>query len=68
MSPVYDTPITLSELGSSDHNMVLLRPTHGHSLVKGSTVRVTTRCMSSDNTEQSKILSNVECRQMGAYV
>ena len=49
MSPVYDTPITLSELGSSDHNMVLLRPTHGHSLVKGSTVRVTIRCMSSEN-------------------
>ena len=43
MSPVYDTPITLSELGSSDHNMVLLRPTHGHSLVKGSTARVTIR-------------------------
>ena len=29
--------------------MVLLRPTHRHSLVKGSTVRVTIRCMSSDN-------------------
>ena len=41
MSPVYDTPITLSELGSSDHNMVLLRPTHVHSLVKGSTLVLT---------------------------
>ena len=40
MSPVYDAPIrpTLSELGSSDHNIVLLRPTHGHSLEKGSPV------------------------------
>ena len=49
MSPVYDAPITLSELGSPDHNIVLLRPTHGHSLEKGSTARVTIICMSSDN-------------------
>ena len=65
MSPVYDTPITLSELGSSDHNMVLLRPTHGHSLVKGSTVRVTIRCMSSDNRAKfSAMLSAVRWETM----
>ena len=65
MSPVYDTPITLSELGSSDHNMVLLRPTHGHSLVKGSTVRVTIRCMSSDNRAKfSSMLSAVRWETM----
>ena len=34
MSPVYDAPITLSELRSSDHNIVLLMPTHGHSFRK----------------------------------
>ena len=60
MSPVYDAPITLSELGSSDHNIVLLRPTHGHSLEKGSTVRVTITCMSSDNRANfSTMLSTV---------
>ena len=65
MSPVYDTPITLSELGSSDHNMVLLRPTHGHSLVKGSTVRVTIRCMSSENRAKcSAMLSAVRWETM----
>ena len=65
MSPVYDTPITLSELGSSDHNMVLLRSTHGHSLVKGSTVRVTIRCMSSDNRAKfSAMLSAVRWETM----
>ena len=65
MSPVYDTPITISELGSSDHNMVLLRPTRGHRLVKGSTVRVTIRCMSSDNRAKlSAMLSAVRWETM----
>ena len=66
MSPEYDTPITLSELGSSDHhNMVLLRPTRGHRLVKGSTVRVTIRCMSSDNRAKlSAMLSAVRWETM----
>ena len=65
MSPVYDTPITLSELGSSDHNMVLLRPTHGHSLGKGSTVRFTIRCMSSENRAKfSAMLSAVRWETM----
>ena len=62
VSPVYDTPITLSKLGSSDHNMVLLRPTHGHSLVKGSTVRVTIRCMSSENRA---LVSNNDAEMQG---
>ena len=59
MSPVYDAPITLSELGSSDHNIVLLRPTHGHSLEKGSPVRVTIRCMSSDNRAKFSAMLSV---------
>ena len=65
MSPVYDAPITLYELGSSDHNIVLLRPTHGHSLEKGSPVRVTIRCMSSDNRAKfSAMLSAVRWETM----
>ena len=65
MSPVYDEPITLSELGSSDHNIVLLRPTRGHSLEKGSLVRVTIRCMSSDNRAKfSAMLSVVKWETM----
>ena len=59
MSPVYDAPITLSELGSSDHNIMLLRPTHGHSLDKGSPVRVTIRCMSSDNRAKFSVMLGV---------
>ena len=65
MSPVYDAPITLSELGSSDHNIVLLKPTHGQFLEKGSPVRVTIRCMSSDNRAKfSAMLSVVKWETM----
>ena len=68
MSPVYDAPITLSELGSSDHNIVLLRSTHGHYLEKGSPVRVTIRCMSSDNRAKfSAMLSAVRWRLCLGY-
>ena len=52
-------------LGSSDHNIVLLRPTHGHSLEKGSPDRVTIRCMSSDNRATfSAMLSAVRWETM----
>ena len=49
MSPVYEVPVILSELGSSDHNMVFFKPTLYHSLDKGSKVRVAIRCFNSDN-------------------
>ena len=49
MSTVYEVPVILSELGSSDHNMVFFKPTHYHSLDKGSKVRVAIRCFNSDN-------------------
>ena len=45
---VYDSPIILSELGSSDHNIVLLKPCYGNALDTGSRLRVTTRNMSSE--------------------
>ena len=49
MSPVYDVPVILYELGSSDHNIVFFKPKLYHYLDKGSKVRVAIRCFNSDN-------------------
>ena len=49
MSLVYAKPIILSELGTSDHNMVFIKPNNESIIDTGSIVRVTVRCMNSDN-------------------
>ena len=51
---VYDSPIILSELGSSDHNIVLLKPCYSNALNTGSRLRVTTRNMSSEKKLDSQ--------------
>ena len=43
MSTVYDRPVTLSKLGSSDHNMVLVLPTDHSPLCTGSIQRTKIR-------------------------
>ena len=43
MDKLYMSPITLSELGKSDHNMVLLKPGGSLPCSTGSVMRVTTR-------------------------
>ena len=45
MDTLYMSPITLSELGKSDHNMVLLKPGGSLPCSTGSVMRVTTRAM-----------------------
>ncbi len=45
LSPVYNKPIVISKLGTSDHNMVLFSPSNAPSLNTGHKVKVTTRCM-----------------------
>ena len=39
------TPVTISELGSSDHNIVLLKPKARNSVDTGCVTRLTVRCM-----------------------
>ena len=45
MYKLYMSPITLSELGKSDHNMVLLKPGGSLPCTTGSVMRVTTQAM-----------------------
>ena len=45
MAMMYEKPITLSELGTSDHNMVLVLPCDHSSIDTGSIQRTQTRCM-----------------------
>ncbi|KAK2149558.1 hypothetical protein NP493_2882g00005 [Ridgeia piscesae] len=45
MEEVYTPPVTISELGSSDHNMVLLKPKAKNSVDTGCVTRLTVRCM-----------------------
>ena len=45
MDKLYMSPITLSELGKSDHNMVLLKPGGSLPCSTGSVMRVTTRAL-----------------------
>ena len=45
MDNVYMSPVTLSELGTSDHNMVLLKPGSRLPRSTGSVMRVTIRAM-----------------------
>ena len=42
---VYTPPVTISELGSSDHNMVLLKPKAKSSVDTGCVTRLTVRCI-----------------------
>ena len=45
MEEVYTPPVTISELGSSDHDMVLLKPKAKNSVDTGCVTRLTVRCM-----------------------
>ena len=45
MKDVYVSPITISELGKSDHNMVLWKPNRNCPSDRGTVTRVYTRCM-----------------------
>lgn len=45
MEEVYTSPVTISELGSSDHNMVLLKPKCNRLVDTGCVTRLTVRCM-----------------------
>ena len=45
MEEVYTPPVTISELGSSDHNMVLLKPKAKNSVDTGCVTWLTVRCM-----------------------
>ena len=45
MDKVYMSPVTISELGTSDHSMVLLKPSSSLSCSTGSVMRVTIRAM-----------------------
>ena len=42
---VYMSPVTISELGTSDHSMVLLKPSSSLPCSTGSVMRVTIRAM-----------------------
>ena len=53
MADVYCTAVTISELGSSDHNMALLRPIDNTSSTdKGHVIRVTKRSMGQREKEE----------------
>ena len=45
MDKVYMSPVTISELGTSDHSMVLLKPSSSLPCSTGSVMRVTIRAM-----------------------
>ncbi len=45
MKPVYQSPNILSQLGKSDHNMVLLKPSDHSSLDTGTVQKFRMRCM-----------------------
>ena len=44
MEQVYETPVVLGELGTSDHRMVLLVATSKHTLDTGTTLQASIRC------------------------
>ena len=45
MNGFYSTPVSISELGSSDHCMVLWKPDRGSPDIHGNVTRVTVKCM-----------------------
>ena len=45
MNGFYSTPVSISELGSSDHCMVLRKPDRGSPDIHGNVTRVTVKCM-----------------------
>ena len=61
MEEVYTPPVTISELGSSDHNMVLLKPKAKNSVDTGCVTRLTVRCMGpKEKATFSKALSAIK--------
>ena len=42
---VYSKPVTVAELGTSDHNMVLLKPSSKITLDIGNMTRMSVKCM-----------------------
>ena len=45
MNGFYSTPVSISELGTSDHCMVLWKPDRGSPDIRGNVTRVTVKCM-----------------------
>ena len=45
MNVFYSTPVSISELGMSDHCMVLWKPDRGSPDIRGNVTRVTVKCM-----------------------
>ena len=45
MNGLYSTPVSISELGSSDHCMVLWKPDRGSPDIRGNVTRVAVKCM-----------------------
>ena len=45
MNGFYSTPVSISELGTSDHCMVLWKPDRGPPDIRGNVTRVTVKCM-----------------------
>ena len=51
MNPVYDTPIVLDTLGTSDHRMVLLKPSCDARLETGNIQRAVVRRFTANEKE-----------------
>ena len=66
MKEVYTPPVTISELGSSDHNMVLRKSKAKNSVDTGCVTRLTVRCMGPK--EKSHIQYGFISHQMGTPI
>ena len=51
MEELYSTPVSISELGRSDHNMILFKPKVKSQCDKGHVTRVTIKCMGVNEKE-----------------
>ena len=45
MNRVYSKPVTVAKLGTSDHNMVLLKPSSKMTLDTGNMTNMSVKCM-----------------------
>ena len=48
---MYSTPVTVAELGTSDHNMVLLKPSSKRTLDTGNLTRMSVKSMGAKEKE-----------------
>ena len=60
MEEVYTPPVIISELGSSDHNMVLLKTKGKNSVDTGCVTRLTLRRMGQKKTTFNMALSAIK--------